>query len=190
MAVRTTTPEELARLRAEAPRRGRSPLADAFHQLLKNRLAVASGIFLIILVIIAVFADTSVISFFTGEKARPLLAPYGYAEVNFRYHDLGPMTRTEDGKLYILGVDYLGRDILSRTLFGARISLAVAFVAATVSLFIGLVYGLASGYFGGRIDNIMMRFVDFLYGLPLIVFVILMKVYFKAISRRGGTGLA
>ena len=75
-------------------------------------------------------------------------------------------------------------------MFGARISLAVAFVAASVSLFIGLVYGLASGYFGGRIDNVMMRFVDFLYGFPLIVFVILMQVYFKAISRQGGTGIA
>jgi len=191
MAVKTTTPQELARLRAaEAPRRGRSPLADAFRQLTKNRLAVASGIFIIILILVAVFADTMVISFFTGEEARPLLAPYGYAEVNFRYHDLGLFTRTEDGKLFLLGVDYLGRDMLSRTLYGTRISLAVAFVAASVSLFIGLVYGLASGYFGGRVDNVMMRFVDFLYGFPLIVFVILMQVYFKAISRRGATGLA
>jgi oligopeptide transport system permease protein len=177
-------------MRAEAPRRGRSPLADAFHQLTKNRLAVASGIFLIILILVAVFVDTAVFTIFTGGKARPLIAPYSYAEVNFRYHDLGPMTRTDDGKLFILGVDYLGRDILSRTLYGTRISLAVAFVAAGVSLFIGLVYGLASGYFGGRVDDIMMRFVDFLYGLPLIVFVILMQVYFKAVSRHGGTGIA
>ncbi len=190
MAVQTTTPQELARLRAEAPRRGRSPLADAFHQLTKNRLAVASGIFLIILILTAVFVDTAVFTIFTGEESRPLIAPYSYAEVNFRYHDLGPMTRTDDGKLFILGVDYLGRDILSRTLYGTRISLAVAFVAAGVSLFIGLVYGLASGYFGGRVDDIMMRFVDFLYGLPLIVFVILMQVYFKAVSRHGGTGIA
>ncbi len=188
MAVETT-PRELARLRAaEAPRRGRSPLADAFRQLMKNRVAVASGIFLIFLTLVAVFADTVVISFFTGEEARPLIAPYHYAEVNFRYHDAGLFTRTEDGKFYLLGVDYLGRDILSRTIYGARVSLAVAFVAATVSLVIGLTYGLISGYSSTRVDNLMMRFVDFLYGFPLIIFIILMQVYFKALSRRGGGG--
>ncbi len=188
MAVETT-PRDLARLRAaEVAERGRSPLADAFRQLVKNRLAVGSGIFLIALTLVAVFTDTAAIAIFTGEEPRPLLAPYGFAEVNFRYHDEGLFTRTEDGKFYLLGVDYLGRDLLSRTLYGTRVSLAVAIVAATVSLVVGLTYGLISGYASARVDNLMMRFVDFLYGFPLIIFIILMQVYFKALSRHGGGG--
>lgn len=188
MAVETT-PQELARLRAEeVPRRGRSPLSDAFRQLMKNRVAVASGVFIILLTLVAIFTDTIVISIFTGEKVRPLIAPYHYAEVNFRYHDAGLFTRTEDGKFFLLGVDYLGRDILSRTLYGTRVSLAVAFVAATVSLVVGITYGLISGYASTRVDNLMMRFVDFLYGFPIIIFVILMQVFFKALARRGGGG--
>lgn len=170
----------------EFVRRGRSPLADAFRQLTKNRLAVASGFFLIALLLVALFTDTWVFTIFTGKDPQPLLAPYHYAEVNFRYHDEGLFTRTDDGKFYLLGVDYLGRDILSRTLYGARVSLSVAFVAATVSLVVGITYGLVSGYASTRVDNLMMRFVDFLYGFPLIIFIILMQVYFKALSRRGG----
>ena len=184
-----TTPQELARLRSvEVVRQGRSPLADAFRQLTKNRLAVASGLFLVVLILVALFTDTTIFAFLTGGESRPLLAPFHFAQVNFRYHDLGLFTRTDDGKFYLLGVDYLGRDILSRTLYGARVSLSVAFVAATVSLVVGLTYGLTSGYSSTRIDNLMMRFVDFLYGFPLIIFIILMQVYFKAISRRGGGG--
>ena len=83
----------------------------------------------------------------------------------------------------MLGTDYLGRDNLSRALYGTRISLAVAVVAATVSLIVGLIYGLISGYGSTARDNLMMRIVDFLYGFPLIIFIILMQVYFKALSR-------
>jgi oligopeptide transport system permease protein len=181
------TPQELARLRSEqAERRGRSPFADAFRQLLKNRLAVVSAGFIILLLLAAIFADTGLFSFVTGAKAEPLLAPYHFAEVNFRLHDEGPLTRTEDGRLFLLGVDYLGRDLVSRTLYGARVSLSIAIVAATVSLVIGVIYGLISGYASARVDNLMMRFVDFLYGFPTIVFIILMQVYFKALSRTGG----
>ncbi|GMR09593.1 MAG: ABC transporter permease subunit [Anaerolineae bacterium] len=181
------TPEELDRLRTtqEVARRGRSPLADAFRQLLKNRLAVASGLFLIFVVFVSVFADDALISIFTGKEVEPLIAPYHFAEVNFRLHDQGPLTRTEEGDFYLLGVDYLGRDMLSRTIYGGRVSLSIAIVAATVSLVIGVAYGIISGYSSPRVDNLMMRFVDFLYGFPLIIFIILLQVYFKALARSG-----
>ena len=66
----------------------------------------------------------------------------------------------------------------------------MAVVAALVSLVIGVAYGITAGYFGGRVDEVMMRIVDFLYGLPIIIVVILMQVYFKAMARRGtDTGL-
>lgn len=186
MAVQTPT---AGTWRLEA-RRGRSPLADAFRQLLNNRLAVISGIFIFFLLLIALFADTALFTLFTGGEPRPLLAPYHYSEANFKYHDLGVMERADDGRLFILGTDALGRDLLSRTIYGARVSLSVAIMASLVSLVVGLAYGLISGYSSPRVDNWMMRFVDFLYGFPFIIFVILMQVYFKALSRRGGGGIA
>jgi oligopeptide transport system permease protein len=88
--------------------------------------------------------------------------------------------------VYWLGADNLGRDLWSRTLYGARVSMSVAVVAATVSLMIGLIYGMIAGYVGGRVDDLMMRVVDFLYGLPVLIVVILMQVYFKSLGRRGG----
>ncbi len=168
-------------------RPARSPLQDAFRQLRKNRIAVAGGIFIIILILIATFTDTTVISLFTGGEVKPLLAPKHYAAANFRAVNVG-VWETAGGEFYPLGADYLGRDILSRTLYGTRVSLSVAFVAAFVSLIIGVTYGLISGYSSTRVDNIMMRIVDFLYGFPIIVFIILMQVYFKALARRGGGG--
>jgi oligopeptide transport system permease protein len=72
----------------------------------------------------------------------------------------------------------LGRDLLSRILYGARISLLVGFVATGVALVIGVSWGIVAGYFGGRVDSIMMRIVDVLYGLPFIIFIILLMVIF------------
>jgi len=181
-------PHELRQQTIEEPRKGRSPMGDAVRQLMRNRIAVAGGIFLILIIFVAILSDDFIFSAFTGKETEPLLAPYHYAEVNFKAHDQGPLTTSEDGRFYLLGVDYLGRDMLSRTMYAARISLSVAIVAATVSLIIGVTYGLISGYSSSRVDNIMMRFVDFLYGFPLIIFIILMQVYFKALSRQGGEG--
>jgi len=173
-----------ARQLAIPEQRARSPLGDAFRQLLRNRAAVIAGIFIICLVFVALFTDDILISGLLGRESRPLLAPYTFAEVHFADNNAPPSSK------YLMGADYLGRDILSRTLFGARVSLSVAVVAGMVSLVVGITYGLIAGYFGGRVDNIMMRVVDFLYGFPILIFVILLQVYFKAVSRRGGTGIA
>lgn len=172
---------------AKSTTKRRTPTGDAIRQLMRNKAAVVSMVLIGIMVFIAIFVDTAIFTIFTGKEPVPLLAPYHFAEVNFLYTDEPPMTRTEDGKLFLLGTDYLGRDTLSRTMYGARISLAVAIVASTVSLIVGLVYGLISGYSRSSIDNAMMRFVDFLYGFPLIIFIILMQVYFKALSTTDDT---
>jgi oligopeptide transport system permease protein len=157
--------------RAEELRKPRSPWADAFRQLLQNRLATAAGVFIVSLVLVAIFA--------------PFVAPFPYDKTAF---GKGYASPGQYG--FILGTDYLGRDLLSRVIYGARVSLSVAFVAAAVSLTVGITYGTISGYAGGQVDNIMMRIVGFLYGLPVLIVVILMQVYFKAVSRHEGvTGL-
>lgn len=84
---------------------------------------------------------------------------------------------------YLLGGDSQGKDWMSQTVYGAQISLAVGVVGATMSLLVGLVYGLVAGFYGGRLDNIMMRIVDFMYGIPYLVMVILLQVFFTEIAR-------
>jgi len=79
-------------------------------------------------------------------------------------------------RTYLLGTDHLGRDILTRLMYGTRISLIIAFVAATVNMFIGTLYGGISGYMGGRVDSVMMRLVDVISTIPLTLYVILIKV--------------
>ena len=161
--------QELAQKRALAlqeMRKPRSLWGDALRQLLKNRVATAGGVFVVFLVLLAV--------------AAPLVTPYTYYEAHFTDNYARP------GAKYLLGADYIGRDMLTRTVFGTRVSLSVAFVAAGVRLLAGLSYGTVSGYAGGWVDNLMMRIVDFLYGVPVLVVVILMQVFFKAVARREG----
>lgn len=181
-----------ARLVMQPTQRVRSPLADAFRQLLHNRVAVASGIFIIVLAIIAILAgvlNPYVLQGYGEELTRTNQLAYAKQVLQDNNAAIGQASKGVNlqGFVYALGADQLGRDLLSRTLYGTRVSLAVAVVAATVSLLIGVTYGLLSGYLGGRADDLMMRFVDFLYGLPIIIVVILLQVYFKAVAREGGS---
>ena len=132
--------------------------SDALRRLLKNKAAVGGAIVLLILFILAALA--------------PWIAPYPYAYQNL---DLGASPPSAE---HLLGTDILGRDLYSRILYGARVSLLVGFVATTVALFIGVSWGLIAGYFGGKIDTVMMRIVDVLYGIPFIIFIILLMVVF------------
>ncbi len=132
--------------------------SDALTRLLKNKAAVGGAVILVILIILAILA--------------PFIAPYPYA-----YQDLD-LGASPPSSLHWLGTDVLGRDLLSRILYGARISLLVGFIATTVALIIGVSWGIIAGYFGGKIDSVMMRIVDVLYGLPFIIFIILLMVIF------------
>lgn len=84
---------------------------------------------------------------------------------------------------FVMGSGQNGQDWMTQLVYGAQVSMAVAFVGASVSMVIGLIYGLIAGYYGGWVDNLMMRFIDFLYGLPGMVIIILMSVFFRAIQR-------
>ena len=131
---------------------------DAIRRLIQNRAAMIGGIPILVLIILALFA--------------PWIAPYSYSYQNL---DIGASPPSAE---HLLGTDVLGRDLLSRLLYGARISLLVGFVATGVALVIGVSWGIVAGYFGGRVDSIMMRIVDVLYGLPFIIFIILLMVIF------------
>jgi oligopeptide transport system permease protein len=137
---------------------GASLWHDAWLRLRKNRAAVTGGVVLVIMVVLAILT--------------PWIAPYGYEAQNL---DLGA---TPPSAAHWLGTDIFGRDLLTQILYGGRISLAVGFIATAVALVIGVTWGAVAGYVGGRIDSVMMRFVDILYALPFMIFIILLMVVF------------
>ena len=137
---------------------GASLWHDAWLRLKKNRAAVTGGIVLVVMVVLVLLT--------------PWIAPYGYEAQNL---DLGA---TPPSAAHWLGTDIFGRDLLTQILYGGRISLAVGFIATAVALVIGVTWGAVAGYVGGRVDSMMMRFVDILYALPFMIFIILLMVVF------------
>ena len=158
--------------------RGSSLWRDAWRRLIRNKLAVAGGLTVAFLCLVAIFAD--------------VLAPYPYTKANF-------------GKIYEfpsrefpLGTDQLGRDVLSRMIYGARVSMVVGLGAQVIVVLIGVPIGLVSGYMGGRVDLLLTRFVDVMYAFPQLLFVILVMSMlgaglmniFIAIGFTGWVGIA
>jgi oligopeptide transport system permease protein len=136
---------------------------DAWRRLRRNRMAVAGLLILELFVLGALMAD-GVASAVGGSYESIVYA--------YRYHP--PLWEP----FFPMGTDQHGRDLFVRVLYGARMSLAVGFVATLVSVLIGVSYGAVSGYCGGWVDGTMMRFVDILYSLPYMFFVILLTVFF------------
>jgi oligopeptide transport system permease protein len=153
---------------------------DAWRRLLRNRAAVVSGIFLIVITVVALLADDSFIAWALNRGPNPLVAPYGYKEVDFGNTRASPnLQRTAEGRFpHIMGTDKYGRDVFSRIIFGGRVSIAVGIFGSLVIMFFGLTYGMISGYLGGRADTAMMRFVDIMYAFPTLLFIILLMVIF------------
>lgn len=138
--------------------KGRSLWQDAFARLSHNYLAMFG---LVVLVIMATLA-----------LLTPVIAPYPY-----ELQDLA-LGATPPSAEHWLGTDIFGRDQFTRILYGSRISLMVGITATSVALLIGVLWGTIAGYFGGRVDAFMMRFVDILYALPFTIFIILLTVVF------------
>jgi oligopeptide transport system permease protein len=137
---------------------GTSLWEDAWNRLQQNKLAMFGLYVVSFMIIIALLT--------------PWIAPYSYFEQDL---DLGA---TAPSAAHWLGTDTLGRDLLTRIMYGSRISLMVGFLATAVALTIGVLWGTVSGYFGGRVDAFMMRTVDILYALPFTIFIILLMVVF------------
>ncbi len=139
---------------------GRSLAQDAFRRLRANKAALIS-IFVVLLIVIVAFVG-------------PNFVPWKFGQVDWTAFRSPP----DWAKGHYLGTDQNGRDLAARLLQGTQMSLMVATVATLVSVIIGVIYGAVSGYFGGRVDSLMMRFVDVMYALPYIIFVIILVVIF------------
>lgn len=137
---------------------GTSLWRDAWRRLRKNRMAVAAAGVLLAVILFCVVG--------------PWFVPHTFDGQNLAYGAKGPSAA------HWFGTDLHGRDLLVRTMYGGRISLAVGLAATLVSLTIGVSYGAIAGYFGGRVDAILMRVVDVLYTLPFMFVVILFLVLF------------
>ncbi|MBO6797201.1 ABC transporter permease subunit [Maricaulis sp.] len=154
-------PKEKQEMLTKAAVRGRSLWDDARTRLMRNKAAVASMFILGVLVVLAIIGQLGI-------------WVHDYDTI---YRDRVSIAPTLDN-WHILGTDAQGRDLLARTLVGLGVSLMVGVVATIVSLVIGVTWGATAGFVGGRIDQIMMRFVDILYSLPFIFFVIILMVVF------------
>jgi oligopeptide transport system permease protein len=157
---------------------GTSLWRDAWRRLLRNKLAVAGGSAVVLLCLVAIFADW--------------IAPYSYTKPNFGRLNEGP------SREFPLGTDQLGRDMLSRMIYGARVSMLVGLGAQVIVVAIGVPFGLVAGYLGGRVDLLLTRFIDVMYAFPRLLFVILIMSMlgagltniFIAIGLTGWVGIA
>jgi oligopeptide transport system permease protein len=154
---------------APAPRaeRGTSLWADAMRRLRRNRLAVAGAVVLVLLTLACFLVPALWPDFPDPEKVDTKI----YGQPPSAAHPFG--------------TDNLGRDYLARVLVGGQTSLLVGLVASAVAVVIGSLWGAIAGYYGGKLDETMMRFVDFLYAIPYMFLVILIMLLFED-SKRGG----
>ena len=156
-------------------RESTSFMRDAMRRLRKNKMAMACLWLLIIITLIAIFV--------------PQFYPYSYTQQDVSGKHMAPfeyskkeqqrIARGEKVFPHIMGTDNLGRDYCIRVIYGTRISLMVGFISALIVVVIGIIYGAISGYFGGKVDMIMMRIVDIIYSLPDVLIVILLSVAIK-----------
>ncbi|MBS5306380.1 MAG: ABC transporter permease [Clostridium sp.] len=144
--------------------------ADAWRRLKNNKVALFS---LIMIVVVVLFA-------FLGPVIMEKVMGYTYYDTNLSGTDLRPSAQ------HWFGTDNLGRDLFVRVMYGSRYSLIIAISAAAINLVIGVLYGGIAGFFGGKVDNIMMRIVDVLYSIPTQIYVIILMATFK---KEGSTGL-
>ena len=141
---------------------------DAWQRLLRDKMAIASLVVILLIVLGAIFV--------------PIFSKYTYDATNLSLVNSKPSAE------HWFGTDSLGRDIFVRVFNGARYSLIIAVVAAFINLVIGILYGGIAGYFGGAVDNVLMRIVDVIYSIPLTIYVIIFMTIFNK-PGQSGSGL-
>jgi ABC-type dipeptide/oligopeptide/nickel transport system permease subunit len=145
---------DVADILAAAPAAATSSLwRDAWRRLLRNKLAVVGGVTVVLLCLVAIFAN--------------VLAPQSYTKANFGNIYEFP------SREFPLGTDQLGRDVLSRMIYGARVSMLIGLGSQVIVVLLGVPLGAVAGYVGGRTDILMTRFIDVMYAFPRLLFVIL-----------------
>ncbi len=163
--IRTPAEEEIRR--QFALRKPTSLYQDAWRRLRKNRAALAGAVIVGVFAFLAVFAQ--VISPHPPQEMYPSNSYRMAAWITVPNDPI--RTGNPD---FLLGTDSIGRDVLSRVIYGARTSMAVGFIPMIVILLVGTVIGMLSGYAGGRVDNLLMRFTDIVYAFPGLLFYIVM----------------
>lgn len=167
-AVRFTDSDRELAAQGSLSRQPRSLGRDAVRRFAKNKLAIAGMVMVFLLTIVAVFADDWFIALPLGRTPTPLIARTPYNKGFF-----GP-TGAFPGREYWMGTDLNGRDLYSRIVFGARISLAIGLLAQFVALSIGIPLGAIAGWRGGRADFLVMRLVDIMSAIPTLLFAFLL----------------
>lgn len=198
MAEYESIPEELFRFRTEdlsgRDERLETPsltfIQDAFRRLRKNKVALFCMLVLLVIIVLAYTAEL-IAPYDPNEQNipyanLPVKLPGihihgfdGYAKLGGRWFDKYASAGVPEGVCFLFGTDEFGRDILSRALFGTRISLTIAFLAAFLDLTIGLIYGLTAGMKGGMTDTVMMRIIEIISGVPNLIIVVLMILILK-----------
>jgi ABC-type dipeptide/oligopeptide/nickel transport system permease subunit len=161
----TTATTNVAKLDIFRP--SRSLGQEAWSRLIRNKAAVLGmiiiGFFLFLAAFASVIAPKNPLELNAGKRFLP--APFYKGQTNIKSESQ-----------YLLGTDSLGRDVLSRTIYGARVSMVVGFIPTAIILVLGTTIGLIAGYKGGRIDNILMRLTDVIYAFPDLLFFIIVMV--------------
>jgi oligopeptide transport system permease protein len=184
VSAQSTTIQQPGTVAAPLLRRRESLWGDAWRRLLRNKASVVGLVIIVTMFLMAIFA--------------PLIAVRPYDEQVLTDQNKVPAwlvtvfpnmkNYAKISTIYPMGADYVGRDLFSRLVYGARISLTIAIIAPMISLVIGVSFGSISGFIGGRLDNIMMRIVDVLYAFPSLLFIILLMTFFRGASSRWPVG--
>jgi ABC-type dipeptide/oligopeptide/nickel transport system permease subunit len=159
---------QISELELDQLRPSRSLLEDAWGRLIRNKASVIGMVIIAFFVLIAIFA--------------PLIVPHNPLQINDNMGFLPPAWVKLSGSGatgnpdFLLGTDTLGRDVLSRVIYGARVSMVVGFIPTTIILLVGTFVGMLAGYTGGRVDNLLMRLTDVIYAFPDLLFFIIVMI--------------
>jgi oligopeptide transport system permease protein len=161
--------------------KGESLWRDAWGRLVRNKAAMLGLVIIVLTILIALFAPVIAPRTFDRQTlTQTNVAPQWVIDLFPQMKAIGePGGYVQPTEEYRLGTDDLGRDLLSRIIYGTRVSLAVAFVGPVVSVLVGVSVGLISGYFGGLTDTILMRMVDLMYAFPSLLLIILFMTFFR-----------